>query len=296
LSLRTAISHALLGNRKSRRVKSLIGEFEYPRLGPSMMWEAFQRRIQEYGGAIHLNTRVTQIVHNGTRATEVHTESGGERAVQPASHVISTMPLRRLIHALSPAAPQDVIQEVDQLQHRAFLTVALMLDRTGIFPDNWIYIHDDSVKVGRIQNYSNWSPDMVPSPGCTCLGLEYFCTEGDALWTMSDAALVELATSELAKIGLAPRAAVVDGTVLRMPDAYPVYNDGFQERLITARRYLSRFENLQTIGRNGLHQYNNQDHSMLTAILAVKNLLEEEHDLWSVNTDDGYHEELVLDD
>jgi protoporphyrinogen oxidase len=157
-------------------------------------------------------------------------------------------------------------------------------------------VHDDTVKVGRIQNYSNWSPDMVPSPDCTCLGLEYFCTEGDELWTKSDEDLVALAKSELSTIGLASPESVVDAAVLRMPDAYPVYSDGFQERLITARRYLSRFENLQTIGRNGLHQYNNQDHSMLTAILAVKNLLEEQHDLWSVNADDQYHEELALDE
>jgi protoporphyrinogen oxidase len=166
-----------------------------------------------------------------------------------------------------------------------------------MFPDNWIYVHDPKVKLGRIQNFKNWSPEMVPDQGKTCLGLEYFCFEGDGLWSMPDAELVRLGARELEAIGLLQGASVVDGTVVRAPKAYPIYDEGFMKALDVVRRYLDRFTNLQVAGRNGMHKYNNQDHSMVTAILAVQNLLEAgpHHDVWAVNADDEYHEEGSVD-
>jgi protoporphyrinogen oxidase len=184
-----------------------------------------------------------------------------------------------------------VQQAARQLKYRDFLTVALIIDRADVFPDNWIYVHDESVKVGRIQNFKNWSPEMVPNASQTCLGLEYFCFEGDGLWTLSDADLIALGTRELEAVGLARGEHVVDGAVVRMPKAYPVYDEGYEDALGVVRDYLAGFDNLQVIGRNGMHKYNNQDHSMLTALLAVRNLCGEHFDIWAVNADDEYHEE-----
>jgi protoporphyrinogen oxidase len=201
------------------------------------------------------------------------------------------MPLRHLIAALDPPPPAPVTQAAGQLKYRDFLTVALILDRADVFPDNWIYVHDESVRVGRIQNFKNWSPEMVPNDSQTCLGLEYFCFEGDGLWSLSDRELVALGTRELEAVGLASGDLVVDGAVVRMPKAYPVYDEGYEDALAIVRDYLEGFDNLQVIGRNGMHKYNNQDHSMLTAILAVRNLCGEQFDIWAVNADDEYHEE-----
>jgi protoporphyrinogen oxidase len=203
------------------------------------------------------------------------------------------MPLRQLVRAFTPAAPADVLAAADRLHYRDFLTVALIIDTPELFPDNWIYVHDAKVKLGRVQNFKNWSPDMVPDPKMSCLGLEYFCFEGDGLWTMSDRDLVELGRREMAAIGLIDPAKVVDGTVVRMPKAYPVYDEGYEDALAVVRRYLDSFANLQVAGRNGMHKYNNQDHSMVTAMLAVRNLLGEHHDVWGVNADDEYHEEAT---
>jgi protoporphyrinogen oxidase len=184
-----------------------------------------------------------------------------------------------------------VAAAADRLRYRDFLTVALILDQADVFPDNWIYVHDPGVKVGRIQNFKNWSPDMVPDPSRTCLGLEYFCFERDGLWSLSDADLVDLAAGELAALGLAGRDRVIDGVVVRVPKAYPVYDATYRDALALVRPYLARFDNLQVIGRNGLHRYNNQDHSMLTAIMAVENMFGASHDVWTVNADAEYHEE-----
>jgi protoporphyrinogen oxidase len=205
------------------------------------------------------------------------------------------MPLRELIESLSPPAPPAVRAAAAALKYRDFLTVALILDTPTLFPDNWIYVHDPSVKLGRIQNFKNWSPDMVPDQSKTCLGLEYFCFENDGLWAMADADLIALGARELDAIGLLRGARVLDGTVVRMRKAYPVYDDGFVEALDVVRKYLDGFTNLQVAGRNGMHKYNNQDHSMVTAILAVQNLLGARHDVWGVNADDEYHEEAGLD-
>jgi protoporphyrinogen oxidase len=181
------------------------------------------------------------------------------------------------------------------LRYRDFLTVALMLDTENLFPDNWIYIHTPGVKVGRIQNFNNWSRAMVPEPGCTCLGLEYFCFEGDGLWTTSDEELIALATRELEDLGLVPPGLVRDGAVIRMPKAYPIYDGDYRRHLDVVRSWIDPIPNLHTVGRNGMHKYNNQDHSMLTAMMAVWNMQGASHDIWEVNTDFEYHEEQRLE-
>ena len=200
------------------------------------------------------------------------------------------MPLRQLVEAFSPAPPPDVLEAARHLKYRDFFTVALIIEQAEVFPDNWIYIHDPGVKLGRVQNFKNWSPEMVPDPSKTCLGLEYFCFEGDGLWTMADEALIELGRKELGAIGLVDPSRVVDGTVVRMPKAYPVYDRGYEQSLDRVRQYLATFPNLQAAGRNGLHKYNNQDHSMVTAMLAASALMGGKGDPWLVNVEDEYLE------
>jgi protoporphyrinogen oxidase len=272
-------------------IKTLIHEFEYPRLGPGMMWEACRSRIEAGGNRVHVNTRVVELRHDGAAVQAIVVESNGERRVEPVAQVISTMPIRHLIRGLMPPAPAEVRAAADRLKYRDFLTVALIIDAPHLFPDNWIYVHDPAVRVGRIQNFKNWSPEMVPDPSVTCLGLEYFCSAGDDLWSRSDAELVALGTREVESIGLLNGARVVDACVLRVHKAYPVYDDGFEAAVETVRAWAGRLRNLQLVGRNGMHKYNNQDHSMLTAQLAVRNLLGDRHDLWSINADEAYHEE-----
>jgi protoporphyrinogen oxidase len=297
LSLWTAVTSMLFGRFKrkgAKQIKTLIDEFEYPRYGPGMMWERFHAEVERLGGRVELNTEVRGIIHDGTIITAVDLQRGSTIERTPANAVLSTMPLRQLIHALSPPAPAEIRAAADRLKYRDFITVALILDQPEAFPDNWIYVHDPQVKLGRVQNFKNWSPDMVPDPKMTCLGLEYFCFEGDGLWTMADRDLIALGTREMAAIGLIDPTKVVDGTVVRMPKAYPVYDEGFEAALDVVRRYLDTFTNLQVAGRNGMHKYNNQDHSMVTAMLSVQNLLGGHHDVWAVNADDEYHEETEL--
>jgi len=296
LSLKIAVINMLapwLNRRPGRQVKTLVDEFEYPRLGPGMMWEAFAARIEELGGSVLLNARVTAVSHDGhaVRGIEIEDADGG-RLFQPASHVVSTMPLTHLVRSLGHSAPAAVEQATRNLKYRDFITVAVIVDRAELFPDNWIYIHDQSVKVGRIQNFKNWSADMVPDQSKTCLGLEYFCSAGDAIASLSNVQLVELATSELEAIGLVERQWIVDATVVRVPKAYPVYDEDYEQVLNTIREYVSGFANLQTIGRNGTHTYNNQDHSMVMGMLAVRNLFGDQHNVWTIDHPDEYLEEL----
>jgi protoporphyrinogen oxidase len=296
LSLRTALLNMIMGDRgrlwTKGSIKTLIGEFEYPRLGPGMMWEAFRDRIVAADGRVELGCRVVSLVHDGAKIVRVEIERDGQRTTHAADHVIATMPVRELASVLTPALPQEALDAANRLAYRDFVTVAIVVRQRDVFPDNWIYIHDPSVQVGRIQNFKNWSPEMVPDAAMTCLGLEYFCSEGDALWSLSDEAFVDLARREVVQIGLAAADAIVDGAVVRAKKAYPVYDAGYVDALNIVRRHLKPLANLQLIGRNGMHKYNNQDHSMLTAFLAVRNLLGERHDLWAVNADDEYHEEL----
>ena len=265
------------------------------------MWEAARDRVQEMGNKVLIRSYVTQIdcrvdETTGVRhVTGVHARTDAGEAYFPADHVISTMPVRSLVRALSPAAPPVVGGAAQGLRYRDFLVVALILNGENLFPDNWIYIHTPGVKVGRIQNFNNWSQAMVPEAGRTCLGLEYFCFKGDGLWTSSDAELIALATRELVELGLAKPDDVVDGTVIRMPKAYPIYDSQYRDCLDRVRDWIDPISNLHTVGRNGMHKYNNQDHSMLTAMMAIWNMQGARHDIWAVNTDFEYHEEQRLE-
>jgi protoporphyrinogen oxidase len=295
LSLAQAILNATSLNRRSTAIKSLINEFDYPRLGPGQMWEACRDRVVEMGNEVLLQHRVTKLEMAGARVRAVHASTpAGERRFE-ATHVISTLPLRSLVGALDPAPPEPTRLAADGLKYRDFLVVALILGRDHLFPDNWIYIHTPGVQVGRIQNFNNWSAAMVPTPGTTCLGLEYFCFEGDGLWTRPDRDLIQQASRELEALGLARATDVIDGTVIRMPKAYPIYDSMYRSHLNVVREYIDPIPNLHTVGRNGMHKYNNQDHSMLTAMMAIWNMQGATHDLWEVNTDFEYHEEQKLE-
>jgi len=228
----------------------------------------------------------------GDRITGVSIATGGRAEHLPATHLISSMPLGQLIERIDPPLEPDVLDAGRSLTYRDFLTVCLVVGRAELFPDNWIYVHDPGVRVGRIQNFKNWSADMVPDPAKTSLGLEYFCTAGDALWSMPDAELIALATREVEHIGLARAADVEDGCVVRVPHAYPIYDGRYADRLAVLRERLARIENLETVGRNGLHHYDNQDHAMVTGMLAARNVMAGEHnDVWRVNSDAEYLEE-----
>jgi protoporphyrinogen oxidase len=295
LTLRTAVLNMLapLFARQPRtRVKTLITEFEYPRLGPGMMWEAFAARIERLGGTVLLNARVSRLVHDGRTVQAVEFEHDGVRRCQRVSSVISTMALTDLARSLGPATPTNLQQAARDLKYRDFILVAVVVDHPSVFPDNWIYIHDPTVRLGRIQNFKNWSPDMVPDPSKTCLGLEYFCTVDDDIWSLTNDALVALARKELEMIGLVDPRLIVDATVVRVPKAYPVYDEGYAQAVSAIRDHIRDLTNLQTVGRNGTHTYNNQDHSMVMGMLAVRNLFGETHDLWAVEAQDEYLEEL----
>ena len=290
LSLFKAVWNALSGSNDTH---SLIEEFDYPRLGPGMMWEAFRDRILEKGGEVRMKERVRTIHRDdgAIRAVEIENADDGSSYVFKADQFISSMPITALIGNMVPPAPAHVQKAANKLKYRDFLIVTLILKKKDLFPDNWIYIHSPDVNVGRIQNFRSWSPEMLPDEEHSSIGMEYFCNEGDDLWQKDNAELVKLAEEELRKLNLVGDAEVVDGTVIRQPKAYPVYDHEYQEALEVIRNWLDNFPNLQLVGRNGMHRYNNQDHSMLTAMLAVKNILGEKHDLWSVNVEQEYHEE-----
>jgi protoporphyrinogen oxidase len=292
LSFFSAAKAAFFGNR-GNKIKSLINEFHYPRFGPGQMWETMADEIIAAGGEVRLNCPVTQLDAVDGRVVAV--VAGGERI--ECSEVISSLPLRLTVGITEPEAATAVQDAARGLRYRDFLTVALVIDGDDLFPDNWIYIHEPGVRVGRIQNFRSWSPWMVPDPSKASVGLEYFCFQGDDLWDASDDTLVELATKEIHKLGLADRAKVERGFVTRVPLAYPMYDADYADRVATIRGWLETLSNLQQVGRNGLHRYNNSDHSMLTAIRAVENILDgTEHDLWEVNAESVYHEEDVAEE
>jgi protoporphyrinogen oxidase len=286
LSFASAARAALLPASETGAT-SLIRRFHYPRLGPGQMWEAMRDRVESLGGTVRVSTAAERLVVRDGRVAEVVTGRGR----LPAGQVISSLPLSVLPELVDPAPDEAVLEAARGLRYRDFLTVALVLDGADLFPDNWIYVHDPDVRVARIQNYHSWSPWMVPDPTKTSVGMEYFCFAGDEMWSMDDEALVELARAELQRIGLAPAEVVERGWVVRVPGAYPIYDERYAERVRTIRAWLDRIPNLQQVGRNGLHRYNNSDHSMLTAICAVENLTGAEHDVWSVNIDSWYGEE-----
>jgi protoporphyrinogen oxidase len=290
LSLRSAVSNALW---RTDDAKSLIREFHYPVLGPGMMWQRFQEAVESRGGQVWLGAEAMRLERDDGRITAVLAQRDGDGDVHrmTADHVISSMPLAELITRLDPLPSDDVIRAVGKLSYRDFILVGLIVNRADLFPDNWIYVHSPEVKVGRIQNFKNWSVAMAPDPSKTSLGMEYFCTEGDDTWSMPDAELIALATDELALLGLADAKDVEDGIVLRQPKAYPVYDSEYHEQRRVLKDFLLTIDNLQTIGRNGMHRYNNMDHSMLTGMLAVQNALGANHDLWEANEEEGYLEE-----
>jgi len=291
LSLKTALLSMFI--KPKNTIKTLIEEFDYPRYGPGMMWDAVKDEIERRQGVVRLNCDVVRINRTGSRIEGVVVRHDGTEELIRGTDFISSMPATEFIKALDPPAPPATLNAAARLTYRDFLTVVLIVNKPHIFEDNWIYIHDPGVHVGRIQNFKNWSPDMVPDPAKTSLGLEYFCTEGDAVWAMADADLIELGRREINRIGLARSEDIVDGCVVRVEKAYPVYDSDYREYLGVVRQFIDGLENCQSIGRNGLHRYNNQDHAMLTGMLAVRNLvLGQRNDLWSVNTDQEYHEEI----
>jgi protoporphyrinogen oxidase len=295
LSLVTALKNALVGNGNGNRknvVKTLIDQFDYPKFGPGMMWQEVADIVRKMGSQVWLGARIEGIRWSGDRIEALEVIRNGQIETVTGTHVISSMPIRDAIEKFQPEVPKEVLEAAKDLKYRDFLTVALIIHKDHLFPDNWIYIHDPDVKVGRIQNYKNWSPYMVPDSNHTCLGLEYFCFEGDDLWTMPDDELIELGKRELNALGLVNQKDVEDGKVVRMPKTYPVYDSTYGKSLEVIRRFLGGIKNLQLVGRNGMHRYNNQDHSMFTAMLAAENILGANHDLWEVNVEQEYHEEI----
>lgn len=301
LSLVSVIKNALLrGSRgdenKHRVIKTLIEQFDYPKFGPGQMWQAVADNVSTNGCRVLLKSELKRILWSDDTIQAVeYAEGPGQKEYRllRGTDFISSIPLREMVQMLDPPAPAGVKEAASRLRYRDFMTIALIVNQPELFPDNWIYIHDPAVRVGRIQNFKNWSPFMVPDATRTCLGLEYFCFEGDELWNMPDRELIEAAGGELDKLGLARAADIQDGKVVRVPKAYPVYDSDYFAALQVIRQFLDRFKNLQMVGRNGMHRYNNQDHSMLTAMLAVENVLGANHDLWQVNDEQEYHEEIV---
>jgi protoporphyrinogen oxidase len=293
LSFFSAAKSAFFGN-KGNKIKSLISEFNYPRYGPGQMWEQMTADIRAHGGEVRLNAPATRIRMDETGKV-IEVVAGGETLTP--SHVISSLPLRTTVAISEPEPPVDVRDAARGLRYRDFLTVALVISGKEMFPDNWIYIHEPGVMVGRIQNFRSWSPWMVPNDTDASIGMEYFCFEGDELWSMPDEELVEFAKREIEELGLARAADVKFGFAVRVHKAYPIYDAEYGDRLATIREWLEKIPNLIQVGRNGLHRYNNSDHSMLTAMRAVDNiLLGTNHDIWAVNAESVYHEEHQEDE
>lgn len=292
LSLRVAVRQALWA-RNGHAPKTLSEEFLYPRTGPGEFYHRLMDRILTLGGKFIFGKTVTGIKHDGQHVTAVETRDrrGGVAEEWSVEHVFSSLPLPILVKLLQPRAPESVLVAANQLAFRSFIVVNVILDKVHVFRDQWIYVQSPDVQMGRIQNYKNWSPAMVVDLQKTSLGLEYFCTEGDAFWRMNDVELIHVAMGELETIGIASRRDLVDGFVVRRPNVYPVYSLDYQRDLATVRRYVESFENLQTLGRGGLFRYDNSDHALLTGMYAARNFLGQgPHDVWAVNTDGQYLE------
>ncbi|HTW10820.1 MAG TPA: NAD(P)/FAD-dependent oxidoreductase [Acidimicrobiales bacterium] len=292
LNLFNAVRSALFPKKGQRQITTLIDQFEYPRLGPGMMWEHCRDKVEAAGSKVYMSAPVTRIRRDGGRAISVSSTTEGAVTEHLASAVISSMPLSALARAIDPPPPREILAAADGLHYRDHVTVALVVPESASFPDNWVYVHDPSVKMGRIQNFGRWSPDMVKG-GRACLGLEYFVFEGDEIWSMPDDELVRMGKRELGLLGLVDPAAVEAGYAVRMPKAYPYYDADYKSNVEVVRRWLAEnVPNVHPVGRNGMHRYNNQDHSMYTAMLTVENLIGARHDVWSVNVEEEYHEEM----
>ena len=312
LSLWSAVTDGLkrsLGLNKKpndgQEVKTLLETFRYPRLGPGMMWKRCTEKVIENGGEVQMNTKVVQVNREGMRVTSIDLESwdpnadpadksGNKTTRYEADEFVNTMAMRDLLRCMQPPPPQEVLDAADKLSYRDFMIVTLVLDEKDPFPDNWIYIHSSDIKCGRIQNFRAWSPEMLPDQNTASIGMEYFCQDGDDLWNMEDDDLTALASRELEELGLASASNVIGSAIIRQPKAYPVYDEEYQGALAVIRGWMEKLENFQTVGRNGLHRYNNQDHSMLSAMLAARNIVGETHNVWDVNVERSYHEEFQI--
>lgn len=297
LSLGEAALNSLPGfirkfKNKTELIRTLTDKFDYPIHGPGELWESAKNKLEENNSSVIMGQRVTKLTYSNSQITSVETTNAdGDLQIHFGTDVISSLPIRELLNALEPKPPEEILVAANSLHYRDFLTVVLIYDNPSIFLDNWIYIHEPSVKVGRIQNFKNWSPAMVPDDHLTSLGLEYFCFEGDQLWQMSDEDLIALGAQELNSIGLTGLQPL-KGFVVRCKKAYPIYDDQYKTYVKKIWEWVSsNITNLQFVGRNGMHMYNNQDHSMLTAYLAAQNVMGESHNLWNVNSSAEYHEE-----
>lgn len=291
LSMLSTIKNALFPD-KSGKIKTLIDEFKYPKFGPGMMYEKMAENVKKAGGKIFTEQEVSAIKHGNFTVSGVIIKNKSEEETEySADNFLSSMPITQLVERLSPAAPPEVLEASKGLTYRSFITVSVVLKAENPFPDTWIYVHSPEVRLGRIQNFKSWSPFMVPDQAKTALGLEYFCTEEDELWSMSDDALTQLGLNELEKIGLGRKEDFVDGFVAKVYKAYPVYDSTYPENIRIVREYLEKFTNLQPIGRYGMFKYNNMDHSILTGLYAADNILGAQKNIWTVNADQEYHEE-----
>lgn len=291
LSLTTAVKNALFPD-KSGKIKTLIDEFKYPKLGPGMMYARMAENIEKSGGSVLKENDVVKINHDNFTVKSIVVKDGNRNEQEYfADFFLSSMPITDLVKRLSPAAPEKALEAANALTYRSFITISVILDSSISFPDTWIYIHSPEVKMGRIQNFKQWSPHMVADKNKVALGLEYFCTEGDELWDMSDKDLIELGLTELEKIHLGKKTDYVEGFVARVPKAYPTYDSTYPENMQIVKEYVKQFSNLQPIGRYGMFKYNNMDHSILSGLYAAENVLGAHHDIWSVNADQEYHEE-----
>ena len=290
--LKRSLGLSRLNDGSGSQAKTLLETFRYPRLGPGMMWEAARdKMLATDRGRLFMGAELKQLASDGQGGWRMMATGRDGDIVVRAKHAISSAPMRQLAARLHPL-PETTI-EANNLKYRDFLTVALMIRSDDLFPDNWIYIHDSKVKVGRVQNFRSWSPEMVPDADVACVGLEYFCFEGDGLWSMADDELVDLATREMDILGLVSPDKVIGGAVVRQEKAYPVYDEDYANNVDAMRAELeAKHPSLHLVGRNGMHRYNNQDHAMMTAMLTVENILagERRYDTWCVNEDAEYHE------
>jgi protoporphyrinogen oxidase len=282
LSLFEAIKNAIFP-KEEIKAKTLIDKFRYPKYGPGMMYEGMAKKIIESGGEIVLDSKVKEIIREGDRIKSVRIESRDKMMCYSAENFISTIPISQLVKIISPRADESIIAAADSLKYRSFVSVGIILNCPNPFPDNWIYVHSPEIKLGRIQNFKNWSAFMVDEKNKTTLGLEYFCSEGDEFWKMSDADIIELGLGEVEKLGLIKKSDYIAGFVTRVSKAYPIYDKNYKENMKIIRKYLSTFANLQTIGRNGMFRYNNMDHSVLAGLWAAGNILGEKNNIWDIN-------------
>ncbi|OGD90422.1 FAD-dependent oxidoreductase [Candidatus Curtissbacteria bacterium RIFCSPHIGHO2_02_39_8] len=292
LSLKEVLINAFFGQKKEKEIiKTLTTRFRYPKLGPGMFWEKVKKIIETKSSQVLLGSEVISVNHDLKKVASLSVESNNRREKFYGDHFISSMPLADLITCFNPEPPNQVLNAAKALKYRDFLIVVLIISKKQLFSDQWIYIHDPEVHVGRIQNFKNWSRFMVLKSEMTCLGLEYFCSSKDDLWNKTDDKIIEIAVKELEFLGLIDKTEVLSGKVIRVPKAYPVYDKEYLSRVNVIKNYLQNFKNLQVVGRNGMHKYNNQDHAMMTGLLAARNILGGTFNLWRINTDAEYAEE-----